>query len=418
MKNSGTEQMNKAAASFYNHWLAVITTLLSCAVLLYMQYPAWICLAVIVPALAWLVSVFRREKSMNEQFERSRNAHHKQTSAQLDSLQQQFSSLTQNEMNNSRQEVGTVSNLVDDAVQKLNASFNGLTHNTHQQEQVLLQLIERMTQNNVGTGSSDSETQSLEEFAGEMSNIIEYFIAQVLATSQESMTMVHKIDDMAEKMGEVEALVADVRTIADQTNLLALNAAIEAARAGEAGRGFAVVADEVRKLSQNSNDFSDQISKVVDTALANIDEAKQIVGKMASKDMSVAIDSKARVDKMLSEVSSLNDFLSDKLGEASGITESITENVTLAVMSLQFEDMVTQHIRHIEKRLDLLQDMNQQGWQKLYGLKDYDTKAGQVLSKEINTLQAVLQRFHEGFEGLVHNPANTAEEAQGEVDLF
>lgn len=409
--------MNKTVKTLSNYWMAILATLIAAAVLA-LQYSPWTILAIIVPAVFWLISSLQREAAIQDEQQQAKNEQHKFSSRELDALQQQLSSLTQSELESAREEIAAVNTQVSTAVQKLNTSFHGLNDNTRQQEQVLLSLIERMTLTNMGSDDGEVEFQSLEEFAGEMSKIIEYFIAQVLATSQESMTMVHKIDDMAAKMGEVEALVGDVRTIADQTNLLALNAAIEAARAGEAGRGFAVVADEVRKLSQNSNDFSDQISEVVDTALANIDEAKEIVGKMASKDMSMAIDSKARVDRMLAEVNNLSEFLSDKLGEASGVTESITENVNLAVMSLQFEDMAAQLMRHVEKRLMLLHEVNQQGWQKLCGLKDSDTRNGQPIDREIAALKQDLQQMSDRFESLMHKPVDTAGEEQGGVDLF
>lgn len=398
-----------------HYWLVFLVLAGACLTQILTDQPLWTLSMVIVPVVLCCVIAVIRENKIIVKISTDKQKVVDHTNRELGLLQQRLTKLTHEQLLDTKSENVQVRNLLSDAIEKLNTSFYGLNAKTREQDDILLSLIERMTKGSVG---NDDESQSLQEFASEMRNIIDYFIAQILQTSQESMTMVHKIDDMAVQMGEVEARVGDVRTIADQTNLLALNAAIEAARAGETGRGFAVVADEVRKLSQHSNNFSDQISIVVDKAMKNIEEAKTIVGKMASKDMTVAINSKSRVDHMLQDIDNMNGYMSDKLEQASSITDSIAKFVNMAVVSLQFEDMVSQHINYIDNRLLLVDELTSVGWNRMSKIQGNGQNDKGAIESEINTITVELEEIMSRIEILKSKPVEQNNLDEGGVDFF
>lgn len=127
-----------------------------------------------------------------------------------------------------------------------------------------------------------------------------------------SLELVSELGRRSDEIGEIIAVIND---IADQTNLLALNAAIEAARAGEHGRGFAVVADEVRKLADRTTDATEQVSKTIS---AIQEETKLAVDRMNTGSEQV----QHGVERAREAGSSLNQIV-DRTGEVSQLITSI-----------------------------------------------------------------------------------------------
>ncbi len=273
------------------------------------------------------------------------------SSSELAELFTSFTGLVGNQTKEISEALSQIKQVVLDATGNLSSSFHDLDEKSRSQSEMIHGLLK--AENN--SEQTDKAEFDISMFVSDTNELLQQFVDLMLSTSQHSMKMVHSIDDISSKMDEAFNLLKDVSSIANQTNLLALNAAIEAARAGEAGRGFAVVADEVRNLSQHSNRFSDEIRAVVEKAQGDIALAKAVVSDMASKDMTDTISSKTRVDEMLQAVEAYNNSIDKEMARISTVSDGISHSVGVAIRSLQFEDVVTQVVDYSSeqvKRLD------------------------------------------------------------------
>ncbi|MFJ4064631.1 methyl-accepting chemotaxis protein [Pseudomonas sp. NPDC089996] len=155
-------------------------------------------------------------------------------------------------------------------------------------------------------------------------------IDALAANMSEAMAEVEGLAQNSEKIGSVLEVI---RSIAEQTNLLALNAAIEAARAGEAGRGFAVVADEVRNLAQRTQESVEETRQVIEALQAG---TRDVVGSMdhshrqaqgGVEQVGQAVSALQRIGQAVSVITDMNLQIASAAEEQSAVAEEINSNV-------------------------------------------------------------------------------------------
>lgn len=285
-----------------------------------------------------------------------------------------------------------------DAVQTLSSSFIELQGLIQKQSNTIEQLI------HVENDSELLYGEKMQVFAENTGNTLDRFIQSTVDMSAGSMEVLEKVQEIDESVPKIMQALNDINSIADQTNLLALNAAIEAARAGEHGRGFAVVADEVRALSNRSASFSESIRDQITSIKDQIQDLSKRVGELAAYDVSYVIVAKKDINGALEEIIKKADSDKIVIDGLSEVNLALDSAINDSIRGLQFGDINSQNLAYNIETLTLFNQLL---------TKAAERTTAHQMEQSISQLNEFNRRkFSE------HNPVSTANVESGDVELF
>lgn len=181
---------------------------------------------------------------------------------------------------------------------------------------------------------------------------------------------VGEIRDLGNFMGELASMSDEVGRLARQTNLLSLNAAVEAARAGDAGRGFSVVAAEVRKLSEESAATSKKITEMVKNISTSMSSIVDLTENTAKQDQESVKNSEAVMRDVMDRFQGVTSSLMGSTTELREVSKDIQEEISDLLVSLQFQDRVSQILSQVIEHIA--------GLRERYSRERYNQRATQT----------------------------------------
>lgn len=256
---------------------------------------------------------------------------------------------------------GTQSDAAASTLSRTVTEVNTSTNKQNVELELVAAAINEMTMtvqeisNNSSTASEHAANAN--EQAAQGKRVVEDTIAAINTVAGDVDQASEAVATLEKDSNEINAVLDVIKGIAEQTNLLALNAAIEAARAGEQGRGFAVVADEVRGLASRTQQSTTEIHDMIDRLQTGTKNAVEVMARSRSNaqitvaEATKAGDSLTSINSAISEITSLNAQIEDAIGQQTEAANEINRSVTTICEAAQETAKTTEEMRGVSDEM-------------------------------------------------------------------
>ncbi len=232
----------------------------------------------------------------------------------------------------------------DSAAENLIAAFLGINRQSKKQLQSVKELFGDLTEQS-GENTLTQTQQELEELEGNFSVMNKFFDKAI-----------GMISDVMDQLSKVDQFALRIKKIGQMTNILAINAAIEAAHTGETGSGFKVIASEINTLSKDSNDSIKEITELTEKLTANVDLVKQELESVNKDTTNICCRTQNLFTMAMGKIGETLQNATSKIRTIAGDAEDLNKEISNIVVSIQFQDITRQRIEHVISPLESLQN--------------------------------------------------------------
>ncbi len=198
-----------------------------------------------------------------------------------------------------------------------------------------------------GAGTAQGDGQSIQALFTRSEQRLDGVVGSLKTVLDSKAEVLAKVRELGAFIQEMDEMAAGVAKIASQTNLVAINAAIEAAHAGDAGKGFAVVAQEVRQLSSLSGDTGRRIAEKVGLISEAILAAGERAEASARQEARSMADAEHAINDVLGDFRQVTGALAESAQRLTHDSQGIKQEISEALVQLQFQDRVSQVMNHV-----------------------------------------------------------------------